>query len=43
MKIYVTGDTHIPIDISKLNMREFPEQKELTREDYVIILGDFGL
>ena len=43
MKIYITGDTHIPIDISKLSTRNFPEQKELTREDYVIILGDFGL
>ena len=43
MKIYVTGDTHIPIDIRKLYIREFSEQKELTRDDYVIILGDFGL
>ena len=43
MKIYVTGDTHIPIDISKLNTKKFPEQQEMTREDYVIILGDFGL
>lgn len=43
MRIYITGDTHIPIDINKLNAKEFPEQKELTREDYVIILGDFGL
>lgn len=41
--IYLTGDTHIPIDISKLNMTNFPEQKNLTRDDYVIILGDFGL
>lgn len=43
MKIYITGDTHIPIDISKLNMKAFPEQRDLTRDDYVIILGDFGL
>ena len=41
--IYLTGDTHIPIDISKLNMKQFPEQKDLTRDDYLIILGDFGL
>lgn len=41
--IYLTGDTHIPIDISKLNTTNFPEQKNLTRDDYVIILGDFGL
>ncbi len=40
--IYLTGDTHIPIDISKLNTISFPEQKQMTREDYVIVLGDFG-
>lgn len=41
--IYITGDTHIPHDISKLNMTNFPEQKNMTRNDYVIVLGDFGL
>ena len=41
--IYLTGDTHIPIDIVKLNVVSFPEQKQMTREDYVIVLGDFGL
>jgi len=41
--IYVTGDTHIPLDISKLNTTNFPEQKDMTRDDYVIVLGDFGL
>lgn len=41
--IYLTGDTHIPIDISKLNTKNFPEQENLTRNDCVIILGDFGL
>ena len=40
--IYITGDTHIPIDIAKLNTKSFPEQKELTKSDYVIICGDFG-
>ena len=40
--IYVTGDTHIPIDISKLSSKNFPQQKELTKNDYVIICGDFG-
>ena len=40
--IFVTGDTHIPTDISKLNTRSFPRQKELTKNDYVIICGDFG-
>lgn len=41
--IYLTGDTHIPIDIAKLNTKNFPEQKNLTRRDIVIVLGDFGL
>lgn len=41
--IYVTGDTHANIDISKLNMGKFPQQKDLTKNDYLIICGDFGL
>lgn len=40
--IYVTGDTHGHLDISKLNTENFPEQKLLTKSDYVIITGDFG-
>lgn len=40
--IYITGDTHIPIDIHKLSITNFPEQKEMTKNDYVIITGDFG-
>ena len=42
-KIFLTGDTHIPIDVSKLDIVNFPEQNDLTRNDYVIVLGDFGL
>lgn len=41
--IYITGDTHGSLDIRKFNTRMFPEQKELTRADYVIICGDLGL
>jgi len=40
--IFITGDTHIPIDIHKLNTKTFPRQKELNKSDYVIICGDFG-
>ena len=40
--IFVTGDTHIPYNIHKLNTEKFPKQKDLTKDDYVIILGDFG-
>lgn len=38
--IYVTGDCHQ--NFRKFNTRIFPEQKEMTKEDYVIICGDFG-
>lgn len=42
--IFVTGDTHYPIDGGKLLFRRenFPVPA-LCREDYVIVLGDFGL
>jgi len=40
--IFITADTHIPIDITKLNNYNFPEQKDLTKDDYIIICGDFG-
>jgi len=38
--IYVTGDTHG--DFSKFSEENFPEGTGLTRDDYVIICGDFG-
>ena len=38
--IYITGDCHA--DFRRLSMNNFPEQKEMTKEDYVIICGDFG-
>lgn len=40
--IFVTGDLHIPLDVKKLASKQFPEQKNLTKEDFVIITGDFG-
>ncbi len=42
--IYVTGDTHTDWQ-RRLSNRAFPEQKEegMTKEDYVVILGDFGI
>ncbi len=39
---YITGDTHIPIDVQKLSPEFFPLQKTLTKNDYLIICGDFG-
>lgn len=42
--IYITGDVHGAISIGKrLNTKNFPQQKTLTKDDYVIISGDFGL
>lgn len=41
--IYITGDIHCPIDINKLNMTNFPQQKYLTKKDYVIACGDCGI
>lgn len=38
--IYITGDCHS--DFRKFNTKNFPEQKELTKDDYIIICGDFG-
>jgi DNA repair exonuclease SbcCD nuclease subunit len=39
-KIFVTGDCHH--DFRKFNMECFPEQRELDKDDYMIICGDFG-
>jgi hypothetical protein len=41
--IFITGDTHGEIDIRKFNSRKFPEQKKLTKSDFMIVAGDFGL
>ncbi len=41
--IYITGDTHGELETFKLGSKFFPEGKKLTKNDYVIIVGDFGL
>ena len=41
-RLLVTGDTHGDIDIHKLSTAAWPQQAELTKDDYLIILGDFG-
>lgn len=38
--IYITGDTHS--DFSRFKENKFPIQTEMTKDDYVIICGDFG-
>ncbi len=40
--IFITGDTHIPIDMKKLQEEYFPVQSTMTKDDYLIICGDFG-
>lgn len=39
--VYITGDCHG--DWSRFSMAAFPEQKNMTKDDFVIICGDFGL
>ncbi len=41
--IFVTGDIHGSIDINKISKAHFPESKAMTKDDYLIICGDFGL
>lgn len=50
--IYITGDTHGPnaigyrsVDgiVPRLSRESFPQQGSLTRDDYLIICGDFGM
>ena len=40
--IFITGDTHRLMDVQKIDIDNFPEQKLLNRNDYLIICGDFG-
>jgi len=42
-KIYITGDTHIDIDVRKLSFGYWPESRKLKSYDYLIVCGDFGL
>lgn len=43
-RIFVTGDTHggQAGDMEKLNSKSWPIGKSLTRDDYLIVTGDFG-
>lgn len=42
-RVFITGDTHGTLEIDKFSFEHFPEGKDLTKDDYVIICGDFGL
>ena len=39
--VYITGDTHA--DWTRFGVKEFPEQRKMTRDDYIVVTGDFGL
>lgn len=39
--VYITGDCHA--DWTRFSHGGFPEQNEMTRDDFVIVCGDFGL
>lgn len=41
-RIFITGDTHQDLDIKKLNSKNFPLNSVLTKEDILIICGDWG-
>lgn len=41
-RIIFTGDTHGSLEIKRLSFKNFPEGRNLTKNDYVIICGDFG-
>ena len=41
--IFITGDTHGDLSIKKLSGKKWPIGRTLTKNDYVIIAGDFGL
>ena len=41
--IFITGDVHCDYDVHKLNTHNWPKQKELTKNDYLIVCGDMGI
>ena len=43
MAIFVCGDTHGRYDLHKLTTQAWKEQRELTENDFLIILGDTGI
>lgn len=38
--IWATGDCHG--NFQRFGMKHFPEQKKMTRDDCIIVCGDFG-
>lgn len=42
IRVFITGDTHCPIDIGKLQKKRFTVGRNLNKNDIVIICGDSG-
>lgn len=42
-RVYITGDLHGHLDIHKLTAKQWPEGRELTKDDVLLVAGDFGL
>ena len=42
MAVYLAGDTHRREDLAKLSSSMWPAGQQLGREDFLVILGDFG-
>lgn len=43
MSMYIFGDTHGSVDMYKIMPENFVDGRNLTRNDYVVITGDFGV
>lgn len=41
-RIILTGDIHGSLEAKRLSYKNFPEGRNLTKNDYIIICGDFG-
>lgn len=42
-KIFFKGDTHGSNDIGSISSKYWPEQKKLDKDDYLVVLGDWGI
>ena len=43
MRLFLTGDTHNNLEINRLSRKRFPLGRKLTKNDLLIVLGDYGI
>ena len=43
MSVFVTGNLHGSLGMHRLDSKRFPEGTSLTKDDYLVVAGDFGL